>query len=432
MPILVSILILLIGSWFIKAPSRSSFWPIILLFSFFFTIAYLCIPFSVHLRNDTEIFHPYANYIGSLMIPGIHNQDYNNFSVVFILGYFIKKFTDVDASLILYFFRIFFFIFLSFAYLDLALKLSRKIINIPKQRNIFILLAVFFFIFDWNTSYLLIGDQYRNFLAQVFFIYFLSALIEERPKKLLFYGILSIATHWAYLLLLILSLSTYLFAKKCNIRRYVFIFLPAIAIMCGYLYKEIFLYLYRDHYEYINASHVRLGILDGLLLRPGVLLALLIHLFSLAAIWYKLNEINKNVFLKFCVLMFLFLFGLSKFAVVLSSNFIEPNRFYMVFSPLLAIVLTFAIYEISYRRMHIIVFSYFIINFVFRNFAKETIPFWEIVTKNDFIILKNFIIENHYLNWAIASLFLLCIYLGYFIKKHQNREELLLPKRFSL
>ena len=280
---------------------------------------------------------------------------------------------------------------------------------------------------DWNNSFLLVGDEFRNFLAQIFYIYFISALFLKKYKIAVLYFSLILLSHWAYLLLLFMNWGVFLICQKFNLRKYQVVLIPFLAIFFAYIYKEgIIFYFSPAHYWYLNTSNIKKGLIEGFLHRPGVILATVIHLFTITLIFKNTNKINQTPIIKFFAVMFLILFGLSKYGVLLSDNFIESTRFYIIFAPYLAILLAYTLFEMPMYYIATSIFGFLFINFTLRNFAKETIPFWEVISKDDFSILKKSIIEYHNERIIYFICLLLLIFLLMMIRKYRKRGELII------
>ena len=399
-------------------------WPIWTFFILLFLVSYLCLPFAEHLRNDTEIFLPYANYIDLKIIPGFHNKDLNNFSLLFIISYFIKSNFGTSGRLLLFIYRIILFFLLGIGFLDLTLLFSKMYILQLKHRKLFISVALLLFIFDWNNSYLLIGDAYRSLFGQVFFFFFLVRLFTKNYFGMAIFALLSIFCHWGYLALYPLTLLLYQIALHLKLKRYMILGIPLVALILGFTYKEFCHYHYLPIYEKIENSVLQKGFLDGFLYRPGVLLASVIHFFCIGLLWKKVEKINIVPFAKFCAITFLFIWGLSKFGVVLNENFIEPNRLYIIFSPFMCILLAYLLYDFEIKKLKWSMLIYLGINFTHRNLSKGATPFWDIILKSDYKILFHFMRQSHGVFLTVFSFLFLFIYIYFKMKVYRKEKEL--------
>ncbi len=339
-------------------------WALSIVYSLLFGL----MQFPNELVLQSEVYTNYIFWIERLAIPSI-NPPYNSSPLYYVLALFIKVIFGVNDTAIVYISRLILFSFNLYAFIYLARSLK-----ILKNQELFLLFSFFFFLFDWNFNYLLTGDQLRNSLGAGCFMIAMGALKEQKYKLMIFYSITAFLSHKMFLIILPFFVINYYIFSKTEVfqsKRMVFCLIPILSISSIFLIKYILInFNFFGFLDKVNHPML-LGVWDSFLSRPGVLLATIIHLTILGLSWWYFHDLKKNIFLLTFVCQILFYITISR-AGILNVNFVEPNRIYIIFSPMAAILLGYFSMKVEKIYRWSLFIAFFLINFLFKNFSKES------------------------------------------------------------
>jgi len=298
---------------------------------------------------------PFLNYHRAIM-PGYH-----------IFTYFLKNFLYLKPEFIQKFLRFFIFLLMLFGIKDLA-RLAVQKYGLDKK---LITYSILVFAVDWNSNFLLIGDQFRNAFAQLIFIYFILFLFKKDGIKYVLFGLATMLFHKMFI---VITPVTYLLLKllesiKMFSRKMIFFIFPGIVVILVKLIQ----FISRNYFNIFGLGDKfhHPGPVGLKAVTQGVILALIFYGFVLFLSYVNFDKIRKNSFLFFCFIFFFFSFVVSK-VNILGIRFVEVNRSYILFAPCLAILLGYFLTEMAQKEVLIIFPLYIVYNFVLINFAKQT------------------------------------------------------------
>ena len=207
-----------------------------------------------------------------------------------------------------------------------------------KKENSGVYFASIFLILDYSFSFLTMGDQLKQLMGMPFFLYALSAMINRKYLIFIAMTCVSIISHHLYIPLIFVSLLIYWFSKFFICRKTYFLLLiplviPLLAILAQKIVGDA------DYWGDKLNHPVDTGLLEGFILKPGVILATLYYLVFLFMFWRLSKKLNYNRKIMFVLLQIIILFSLSKVNIV-GISFAEPARFYAMLSPFMAIAIT--------------------------------------------------------------------------------------------
>ena len=195
-----------------------------------------------------------------------------------------------------------------------------------------------FFLFDYTFSYLIASDQLKQLIGMPFLVLAVTYLLEKRRLLFVLFSFLSVASHYLFGPVLLIA---YLLKLVVNWRffksKYSMIFLPLVALLSVVLVKAILegMTFFGD-----KVNHpVPTGLMDGLLFRPGAMLAVAYYLFFILTLCIYAKKDYANPRLKFILMLVVLMLGFSK-VNILGVQFVEPARFYSLISPFFAILVT--------------------------------------------------------------------------------------------
>jgi len=304
--------------------------------------------------------------------------------------------TKIDLAIFFNFFRmILYFFYLYGIYLIFSL-FTQKISS--KYKNTFILL-IFLIMVDYNGTHLFTGDQFRNFLGQVFFIYFVYYFFLNKQIfsfNTILFIIVAMLSHKLYVVFIPFFLILYHLYISLRFHRYFYLTLliASLGIFFIPLLQYVSVYInFLSFANKLNNHNVLVGF--NLIFFPGVLGQLLFHI---AVLYFFIRAqkkfiMNKNLmFLLFLTISMLIIARVNFFGI----QFVGPSRIYGIMTPFIFILLTISLYKHMETKKNSIftqlfIFLYFIFSFLLVNFSKETIsPHLLLIKQNIFDLDKYF------------------------------------------
>lgn len=351
-----------------------------------------------------ENYIAYLRLIESNGIP-YFNYEQNAMPGYFIFTYFLKNFLYLDPEFIQKFLRFFIFLLMLFGIKDLA-KFTAEKYNFSSE---FILYSILVFAIDWNTNFLLIGDQFRNAFAQLIFIYFILFLLKQGHFEYILFGLITMAFHKMFIFItpftfLLFRMSRFM---KSFSRKTIFFIFPGLVV----IFVKLIQLITRNYFNILGfGDKFHHSVPTGLeAVTRGVVLALIFYGFILFLSYRDFDKIKRSPILFFCFIFFFFNFVISK-VNILGINFVEMNRSYILFAPCLAILFAYLLYKMKKREVLLILLFYAIYNFALINFAKQTYaPTLKLVSTSIFDFVKIYFNENFSQMLLGVSYFLISI-----------------------
>lgn len=278
----------------------------------------------------------------------------------FVAG--VKNMVDISNEGVIVITRLLFIILTTLAVrrLYVAMFDQAALSNCPSRHakhlsvNINAHMAGIFFLLDYTFSYLIAGDQLKQLIGMPFSILAVVFLLEKRIWLFLLFSFLSILSHYLFVaVFLIVCLSKSTVRWRLFRRRYSLALLPLGAFFSVVIVKS---FLAGMNFIGDKVNHpVPSGLLDGLLMRPGAIIALIFYLFFILSFCIYAKEDFKNPRLKFILMLVALLFGFSK-VNILGIQFVEPARIYSLIAPFFAILVTrvYLLSRTSFDRLMLI------------------------------------------------------------------------------
>lgn len=399
-------------------------WPItlflFLIYScFLFTVVRF--PLSEHLSMDSEIFWAYVQRGQGQILPSLKNSEMPLFHIIFSTFQNILR-IDSATSIILIRFAICLSIGIS------CLKISQYIFKNEERskRNIYVFLPTFFCLYDWNINYLLLGDQLRNALAIPFLLLQLSSLAQKQYKLAGIYCILAIFSHKLGIIFGLSTILIFFLIKKFQYKftkYHLFVFLPICTLISIKIFRKI-IFMTENNYLMIQVNHnILLGLVDGLFIRKGVILAKIIYI-SLFVICFKnFKKIKENTLLMVSLVISVILFTASNYGIIMYEKFQEPNRFYFMLASYLPLVAGSSLISYSKRFIFTYILAFFIANFLFKQFARDVLTFFAIQRGNPLHDIVNYTIVNQSYLGSIISILIMTLLLIIFARNNFFKES---------
>lgn len=417
---------------------------------------------SIKLNEKTLVFiiiSIVSIIVGVLMAPLEYNsigELYNHY-IVKIQNYEIPLITHIESAMplthavsvlfyditkidLVIFFNLF-RMFLYFFYLyGIYLIYSLLIQNISlKSKNTFILL-IFLIMMDYNGTHLFTGDQFRNFLGQVFFIYFIYYFFLKKQlfsfNSILFI-VAAILSHKLYLLLIPFFLTSYYLYIKMKLYSYFYltILVACLGVFSVGIMQELSIYInFLSIANKLNNHNVLVGL--NLIFSPGVIGQLLFHIVVIYFFIQAQKKFisNKNLmFLLFLTILMLSVARINFFGI----QFVGPSRIYGIMAPFIFILLTISLYDYMNTKKNSIfpqlfIFLYFIFSFLLVNFSKETFSPHLLLIKQNIFTLDKYFGTNLILILYISIFFVLLIFIDFIINKilKMNIDTILLVWKY--
>jgi len=360
-----------------------------------------------------ENYVAYVKVIAENGIP-LFNYPERSMPGYFIIAYLLKNFLGLEPEFILKITRFFIFVALLFAMRDLVEHISKKY-NLNKE---IISFAILIFTFDYNTNFLLIGDQFRNAFGQLTFIYFVLHLVKEDHNKSLFFGIASVIFHKLFIIVIPTIYILFKLTKllKNYSKEIIFLSLPLFSVFFVKIIQ--FLTRFFNIFSFYDKLHYPVPIGFNALTK-GVLLALIIYIFVLILSYKDYLKVKKNNILFFSFLFFFISLIISKVNII-GIQFVEPNRVYILFAPFFAILFAYLLHNIKTSLKLFILLIYVIYNFAVINFATQThAPTITLIKSSIFDFFSIYFNNNISQMFLIIFYFLISVLIINVINKHQ-------------
>jgi hypothetical protein len=231
-------------------------------------------------------------------------------------------------------------------------------------------IAILIISFDYVVSYLAFGDQFKNILGVPFYLLFLYHAIKNNRIFSLIFGLLSVASHFVFFFILIVSWISWVISKNDNIIKgkniFIVIFLVFIFIL---IIQNI--PMGGGLTDKLNYSKSVLGFLSAFLYSPGVILAS-VYYFSVIYLLMKDKDLIKaSRFFRFSIIMIVLFFIGSK-VNIFGISFVEPTRMYLAIAPLIALSLSMSMRSRWIAQYKKIFFSHIIYNLTLFEFSKQS------------------------------------------------------------
>jgi len=372
-------------------------------FHFFYQIEIIGENYISYVRVIENNGIPFFNYHRRVM-PGY-----------FIFVYFLKNYLYLKPEFIQKFLRFLIFLLMLFGIGKLA-KFAVQKYNLNKK---LITYSILIFAIDWNTNFLLIGDQFRNAFAQLIFIYFILFIFKRDRIKYILFGLGTMLFHKMSLVITPLS---YLLFKRLKFimnfsRKTIFFIFPGIIV----IFVKLIQFISTNYFNILGlGDKFRHPGPSGLnAITQGVVLALIFYGFVLFLSYRNFDKIKKHFLLFFCFIFFFFGLVISK-VNVLGIRFVEANRLYILFAPCLAILLGYFLTEMLRKKALIILSLYILYNFALINFSKQTYaPSVQLLSTSVFDFIKIYF-NNDILQMLLGiSYFLISIVIINVINKNR-------------
>lgn len=393
-------------------------WPWLLFFlmllaCFNFTVARF--PLAMHFSDESELLGAYIKRDFSYLWPSLTSTDMPLF---FVIYFSLQKFFFFDpfSAIILMRFGLCVALFLS--WLQLTTKVASFQSGDKKNIQYFPFLACFFFMFDWNINYLLLGDELRNALAHVCIIGLLISLFTQTKKlPVIIYFLLACFSHKlgiASAFMLIVSYALLNFTLK-NFQKkikswHVFLLFPILSLLSLKLFKYG-IELTQIKYIISQVNHpIHKGLIEGLLNRKGVILSVVTNLLLIGICLKNFARIKESKIALLCLLNGLFYWMASNYGIILSENFQEPNRFYFYSALFFSLPVALALSYESKKIMAFYVGYFWSINFAFKSYARGVITIPDAYTGSPLKDLASYFYSHS--NWPISLLALVLLSLG--------------------
>lgn len=310
----------------------------------YFTIVFAYLPYANWVPGG-ELKRAYLDLISKGLIPG-YNMAPEAEPFLFIHWITLKSFydyfmTDAQASLLL---RIFSF--------WAILYISYRIISVIQSKYDlspgYVLWSIVLVGLDWHFG-LLICDEYRNLFGLVFYLYVVYYLIKNdwnfSFKALGLSSVIAILVHKSFILLMpilfLISKFRNLLYRYLKIEYIILIALPG--LIGGKELLNILASLTQImSLDKINHNLINTGLDE--IMHPGMMAQALISFGILWIIFYNRNRINSDKFLYPLALIAVLLSELF-FLPLFGIQFVEYERIFFSFSPLVIPFLVFLIFK---------------------------------------------------------------------------------------
>ncbi len=383
-----------------------------------------------------ELYNHYIVKIQNYEIPLITHIE-SAMPLTHALSVLFYDITQIDLVIFFNLFRmVLYFFYLYGIYLIFCLLIQ----NIHLQyKNTFILL-IFLIMVDYNGTHLFSGDQFRNLLGQVFFIYFIYYLFLNKQvftfNSILFI-IAAMLSHKLYVIFIPFFLISYYLYIKAKLYNYFYftLLVAFLGIFFVPILQELSVYInFLSLSNKLNNHNVLVGF--DLIFFPGVLGQLLFHI---VVVYFYVRAqkkliLNKNLmFLLFLTILMLIIARVNFFGI----QFVGPSRIYGIMAPFIFILLTISLYDyMSTNKNSILpqlfIFIYFIFSFLLVNFSKETFSPHLLLIKQNIFTLDKYFGTNLILILYISIFFVLLIFIDFIINKilKMNIDTILLVWKY--
>jgi len=315
-------------------------------------------------------YKSYTQPITQNRIPYINFQKSNVLPGYFIFAYVVKNFLLLDSVFVQKFIRLLLFVFLLFGVKELA-EFVREKYNFPSP---FVFFAIFIFAFDWHSSFLLIGNSFRNALGQVFYVFFLLYLLRNQKLRYVPLGIATFLSHKMFLLAVPITFLLFKglrFVKKFS-RLFIFFFFPIASVVFIRLLqfgaRHLNILGFGDKFFHpVSTGAEVLG--AGI----GIWLILIFHAFILVFLYKLFPTLKQKDILFFNAIVLMVNLIASKVNIV-GIRFVEPTRFYYFMGPYLALIGAYFLTRVKPKNLilpTLLLWAGY--NFALINFSKQAI-----------------------------------------------------------
>lgn len=359
-----------------------------------------------------ENYKSYILLIENDLIPKL-NYNQNTMPGYHIFAYFLKNNLFLIPEIIQKFMRIFLFLLMALGIKNIAEYIAKEY----KINKNFVIYTVLVFVIDWNINYLLLGDQFRNSFAQVFYIFFLLSLFKREKFKYILFGIASILFHKMFIVVIPLTFLLFIgigLLKKIK-KDWLFALSPLV-IFIFVKFTQFFTKYYFNIFSF--ADKFQHPVPAGLgAFTFGVWLAVIFYGLIICLSYRYYSYLIERDILFFSFIFFLFGFIISK-VNILGINFVEPNRVYILFAPLFSIL--FGFFLIKIRESKLIISLYLLYNITLINFAKQAYtPSLELMKYSVFDIPKIYFNDNLQQVGLVILYILVFLFIFVVIKKNR-------------
>lgn len=344
------------------------------------------------------------------------------------IGVLFYDLTKIDLYIFFNLFRMFLYFFYLYG-IYLIFSLFKETIN-DKFKYSFLLLF-FLILLDYNGTHLFTGDQFRNFLGQVFFIYFVYYYFLN--KKLIsfttiFFITAAMASHKLYVIFIPFFVILYYIFKciKLNNNFNLTLIVPLFSLLLVSILQEISIYInFMSLANKLNSHNIPTGM--ALINSPGVLVQLIFHLMLV----YFIIKVKKNIilnqelmFIIFITIMMLVIARINFFGV----QFVGPSRIYGIMAPFIFIILTITIN--NYVKIYntsilpkVFLVGYFILSFCLINFSKQSFSPHILLIKQNIFNLDKYFGNNLELIYYLAIFFILLVFIDFIVNKYLKMKK---------
>ncbi len=391
---------------------------LVLIFScFIFTIVRF--PLAIHLSEESEIYWAYIGRSKGQLLKSLQNTEMPLFYVFY---YTLINIFKIDPATSIILLRFLICIMIGFSYLHFSKNILKKQ---SMNKSLVIFIPTFFCLYDWNINYLALGDELRNALALPFLILLLDSISESKYYFAIFYALLAFFSHKLGIVFSLLTFPLFFLVKRFQfkINKYhICIFLPILTLVLIKLFRKI-IFLGGNRYIISQINHnILLGILDGLLRRPGVILAEIIYLSLFYISIRNFEKIKLNATLLTSLTLSIIVFTASNYGIIMHERFQEPNRFYFMLGIYLPIVAGSSLIEFSKKIIAMYVVGFFLANFLFKQFARDVINIYAAHAGSPLADLINYIILNKSYIGCIFLILILILFSALFKRKIFSKE----------
>ncbi len=363
-----------------------------LIFSISVLLGFLQFPFEHHLTLDSEAYTAYVKPLLELAPPSYDLINYIEPSFGFLIV-FLNRVFDLHYVVALQLLRFLFFILTLFAF-----KSTLQNISLDKSKNSsLVALGVFLMAIDWNFNFLLFGDQFRQVTGNLFYIYSLQFLVSKNLKLFAFYSLAATLGHRSFF---IISISTYvLFLIEDRYQffnnRKKLLLTPILSIGSFLLLKFSLQWLNKNGLDFFDLAYRientnNMGWMQAFWNKPGVILATAMYLTIIGFGVFYYNQIKNNSFVRLSFVFLIFSLILARLGII-NIAFLEPNRIYIFSLPFFVVSFCVILNVIKPWQKYLGIIFFVVINFLFKNFSKESYKPTLHLLKSDFVFGFNFL-----------------------------------------
>lgn len=385
-----------------------------------FSIIVGVLMFPLEINFTGEIYEHYILKIINYEIPLITHMES---ALPLIYGISVLFFDLTNISLDIYFNLLRMVLFFFYLYgIYLVFSLFKETINI-KYKYSFILL-VFFISFDFNGTFLFTGDQFRNFLGQTFFIYFIYYYLLNKNLfsfNTMLFMLTAMVSHKLYLIFIPFCVLSYIFYNIFRLKNSfkLTLIIPLFFILLVPILQNLSIYI--NFLSLNDKLNQPIPIGFELILSSGVLGQLIFHLVIILLILNARNKIKSNsdlMFLTFITIAMLSIGRINLFDI----KFVEPSRIYGIMAPFIFILLTVSWYhflETVKNKIFPILFViiYFLFSFSLINYSKESFSPHLLLIKQNVFNLDKYFGNNLQLIFYVIIFFVFLMFIDFMVNK---------------